>query len=55
MEDIKDIIFTIYKATHLDTVEKHHIFQTMEKGIQINDRSTIAKNKIFDTIVKQDP
>jgi hypothetical protein len=39
---------TTYKEECLDTVEKYHIYQKIEKGIQINSRSTIAKNKIFD-------
>ena len=34
--------------------EKYHIYQKMEKGIQINDRTTIA-NKIFDIAVKHSP
>ena len=40
---------------YLDTAEKYHIYQNSEKGIQINDRSTIAKNKIFDVTVKHNP
>jgi len=55
MEDIMDIIFTTHKEKNLGTVEKYHIYQKMEKGIQINDRSTIVNNNIFDIIVKHDP
>jgi hypothetical protein len=40
MEDVMDIIFTI----HLDVVEKYHIYQKTEKGLQVNDRNTFAKN-----------
>jgi hypothetical protein len=40
---------------YLDTAEKYHIYQNSEKGIHINDRSTIAKNKIFDVTVKHNP
>jgi hypothetical protein len=35
-------------------VERYHIYQKNEKGMQINDKSTITKNKIFDVIVKHD-
>jgi hypothetical protein len=55
MEDIVDIIFTTHKEKNLGTVEKQHIYQKMEKGIQINDRSTTANNKISDIIVKHCP
>ena len=50
-----DIIFTAHKRKHLDAVEKYHIYQKTERGMQINDRSTFANNKIFDIIVKHDP
>jgi hypothetical protein len=40
MEDIMDIIFKRHKGKHLDTVEKCHIYQKMEKVIQINDAAT---------------
>jgi len=40
---------------YLDRAEKYHIYQNSEKGLQINDRSTIAKNRIFDVIVKHNP
>ena len=43
VEDIMDVIFTTYEGKHLDTVEKYHMYQKTEKGIQINDRITIAK------------
>jgi len=55
MEDIMDIIFTTHIGKHLHTVENYHIYQKIERGIQINDRSTINTNTIFDIIVKQDP
>jgi hypothetical protein len=40
---------------HLDTAEKYHIYKKPDKGIRFHDTSTIAKNKIFDVIVKHDP
>jgi len=51
MEDVMDIIFTI----HLDAVEKYHVYRKTENGMQVNDRNTFTKNKIFDVIVKHDP
>ena len=50
-----DIIFTTNKEKNLGTGEKYHIYQKMEEGIQINDRSTIANNKISDIRVKHNP
>jgi hypothetical protein len=55
MEDIMGIIFITHIEKHLDRVEKYHIYQKMEKGILINDKSTINKNKISDIIVKHNP
>jgi hypothetical protein len=55
MEDIMDIIFTTHNEKNLDTVEKYHMYQKTEKGIRINDRSTINRNKIFDIRVTHDP
>jgi hypothetical protein len=40
---------------HLDTAEKYHLYQKNEKGIPINDSSTITKNKIFEVILKHFP
>jgi len=39
---------------YLHTAEKYHTHQNSKKGLQIND-STIAKNKIFEVIVKHNP
>jgi hypothetical protein len=54
MEDM-DVIFTTHKGKHLDTVQNYHIHQKKEEGIQINDKSTITKNTIFDIRMKHDP
>ena len=55
MEDIMEVILTTHKGKYLDTVEKYHLYQKTLEGIQINDRSTINENKIFDVIVKHNP
>jgi hypothetical protein len=57
MEDTMDVIFISHKGEkkNLLTVEKYNIYQKTENGMQINDKSNIANNKIFDIIVKHDP
>jgi hypothetical protein len=47
MEDIMNVIFTTRKGKHLDTDEKYHLYQTTEKGMQINNISAITENKIL--------
>ena len=54
MEDGMDVIFTIHKVRHLDTVEIYRIYKKTEQGVQINDERNITKNKIFDVIVQYD-
>ena len=46
------IIFTTPKRiyVYLDIVERYQIYNKSEKGVQINYKSTITKNKIFDMI-----
>jgi hypothetical protein len=43
MEDVMGVVFTTHKGRHLDTVER---YQKTEKRMQINDKSTITKNKM---------
>jgi len=55
MAGITDKIFNSHKRKNMDTVEKYHKHKKKHrKGIQLNDKSTITKNKIFDLIVKHD-
>jgi hypothetical protein len=46
-------IFTTHKEDIWlkDTMQ---VYQKPEKGMQINDKNTITKNKLFDLIVKHD-
>ena len=44
MEDVRNIIFTTL-GRYLDTVGRY--YKKTEKDVQINDKSTITKNKIF--------
>jgi len=46
MEDVMGVIFTTHKGRHLDTVKRYHIYQKTKKRMQINDKSTITKNKM---------
>ena len=46
MEDVMGVIFTTHKGRHLDMVERYHIYQKTEKRMQINDKSTVTKNKM---------
>jgi hypothetical protein len=41
MEDIVDKIFTTHKEKHLDTFQKHYVYQKTEKGIQINKKEVL--------------
>jgi hypothetical protein len=46
------ILEVIKKGTYMDTLERYHIHRVTSQGIQINDRSTISKNPLFDTLVQ---
>ena len=48
MEDIMEIV-------HMDTLEGLHIYKETKAGNQINDRLTVNENKIFETVINQDP
>jgi hypothetical protein len=39
----------------MNTLEKFYIFRETRLNDQINDKSTVKPNIIFDTIVKLDP
>ena len=36
----------------LDTLERFYIYEATDKGIQINDKLTVQKNPIFETLVQ---
>ena len=52
MKNIKDIIHYAKKGRMMDALEKFHIYEASQRGIQINDKSTIQRNPIFDTLVR---
>ena len=53
MEDIMDIIQFENKGRMMDTSEKFYIYELICRGSQINDKLTVQRNPIFETIVRQ--
>ena len=52
MENIMDVVHYAKKGRMMDTLEKFHIYEVTQRDIQINDKSTIQRNPIFDTLVR---
>jgi hypothetical protein len=55
MEDIMDTTHFTSKGRPMNTLEKFYIFCKTKLNNQINDKSTVKHNIIFETIVQQDP
>jgi hypothetical protein len=55
LEEIMETIHFTNKGRLMNTLEKFYIFRETRLNIQINDKSTVKPNIIFDTIVKLDP
>jgi hypothetical protein len=55
MEEIMETIHFTNKGRLMNTLEKFYIFRETRLNNQINDKSTVKPNIIFDTIVKPDP
>jgi hypothetical protein len=55
IEDIMDTIHCTSKGQLMNTLEKFYIFRETKLNNQINDKSTVKPNIIFDTIYQQDP
>jgi hypothetical protein len=55
IEDIMDILYITNKGTHMNTIEKYHIYKTTKEGKQINDKKPVDENKIFETILHYNP
>jgi len=51
MEDIMDVIQYANRGKLMDTIERFHIYELTSKGSQINDKLTIQRNPIFETVV----
>ena len=52
IDKVIKILHTIKKGAMMDTIEKYHIYKTMQRGVQINDKHTISSNMLFDTIIQ---
>jgi hypothetical protein len=55
MEEIMETIHFTNKGRLMNTFEKFYIFRETRLNIEINEKSTVKPNIIFDTIVKLDP
>jgi len=51
MENVMDIVQYANKGRMMDTLEKFHIYELTCRGSQINDKLTIQRNPIFETVV----
>ena len=52
MENIMDVVQYTNKGRLMDTLEKFYIYELTCKGSQINDKLTIQRNPIFETVVR---
>jgi hypothetical protein len=46
------ILHTVKKGPMMNTLEKFHVYKETRKNNQLNDRSTVTPNAIFDTILR---
>jgi hypothetical protein len=46
------VLKIVGKGAYMDTLEKYHIHRITSKGLRINDRSTMSRNLLFDTLVQ---
>ena len=54
MEDMMKVFYKKKKSGHTDTMGKYYTYKKTKKGTQINNKSTVMKNRIFDTVIKFD-
>ena len=52
IKDSIEILHIIRKGKLMDTWKKIHIYQETTLGSQINEKSTVCKNILFDTILQ---
>jgi hypothetical protein len=55
MEHIMETIHITNKSRMVDTLERYYIFRETKLNNQINDKLTLKRNIIFETIVHEDP
>jgi len=53
-QDIMEVLCTTHKGGYPDTIEKYYIYCEITRGSQINDDSTVSRNRIFDVVVHHD-
>ena len=54
MESTMDIKHTTNKGKMLNTMEKLYIYKETKIDNQLNDKCTVKRNKIFDTLILKD-
>ena len=55
MEDTMETVHVTKKSHLMNTLEKFYIFRETKLNNQINDKSTVKPNAIFDVIIQNDP
>ena len=50
-DEIMNIVYVTKKGKLVDTLERFHIYYEIKRNNQINDKSTMHQNNIFDTIL----
>jgi len=55
MENIMEIVQVTGKGKKLDALECLHIYKEAKDGNQINDKLSVRRNELFETIIQQDP
>jgi hypothetical protein len=51
INEVMDVIHFAKKGRLLDTLERFYIYNETAKGNQINDKHTMQKNPIFETLI----
>ena len=54
IDDTLEILHTTHKGRSMNTMEQFYIHIETKNGTQINDKSTIKPNKIFDIILEKE-
>ena len=52
MEEIMDVLHVVERGKLMDTLERFHIYKETKTENQINDRNTVARNILFDTVLQ---
>jgi len=52
MEKCMSVLHTTKKGPMMNTLERFYIYQATKTNTQLNDKSTVTPNPIFDTILQ---